>query len=421
MLYCRVVSQVGEGRMFEYFKDSFSVSYQFQRTLAEMGGSGAALGECDWVGRQLLENFSYTRWIRLWTQLAERIEGIATNCEAHGHPISARDAFLRATNYYRTAEFFCPPSDARKIHLYTASLRCFERARPHLPFQVERVEVPYDGVSLAGYFVHGKNASGRTGVVILIGGFDSTAEEIYILGGPAVAERGFHCFIFDGPGQGYTLRTHGIPTLPEYERPVSAAIDYLATRDDVDAARIAVSAFSLGGYYGPRAAAHDARLRACVAWGALVDFKQVILEPHRRAERVAQVPDRVLAGVARVGGRFDARLRQLRDVPMLYQWGLGQLLWILGVSTVNEALDKLDAFNLRGVVEKIECPLLIMHGEADHLIPIAQAYEMYARARCPKHLKVFTAEEGADDHCMIGNLPLATQVMSDWVEDVLRG
>lgn len=407
--------------MFEYFRDGLSVSYQFQRCLIEMSGGAAALGECDWAGRQLTERFTHHKWVEVWNQLAERTEEIAVGCAARGHRISARDASLRAANYYRTADVFCPPANPRKMHLYDASLRCFARALPDMRHRAERIAIPFEGDALAGYFVHADGAAGgRRPVVVMVGGFDSVAEEIFILGAAAIAERGFHFLVFDGPGQGHSLRKRGLTARPDFEVPAAAALDWLEAREDVEPGRTVFIGMSLGGYYAARAAAAEPRIAACVVWSGLTDFKEVIMRPHMQAQRVAQVPPRVLAGVARVGGRVHPALRQLRDFPALYTWGHNQLMWILGVEATDAAERALEGFTLTGHLEHLRCPLLIVHTDADHLVPVTHAYRLFAGAASEqKHLKVFTREDGADDHCMLGNLPRTVQYMSDWVEEAV--
>ena len=50
--------------------------------------------------------------------------------------------------------------------------------------------------------------------------------------------------------------------MSEYEEPVSAVIDFIEKRDDLSSDRVAIWGVSLGGYYAPRAASHDDRLKA---------------------------------------------------------------------------------------------------------------------------------------------------------------
>jgi 2,6-dihydroxypseudooxynicotine hydrolase len=89
--------------------------------------------------------------------------------------------------------------------------------------------------------------------------------------------RGLATLAFDGPGQGEA--EYDLPILPEYERPVAAVIDWIERRDDLDAARVGLWGVSLGGYYAPRAAAFEPRVKAVVALTGPFDFA----EAFRRA------------------------------------------------------------------------------------------------------------------------------------------
>ncbi len=63
--------------------------------LADVLVTASAIGEGDEVS-----------WLREWKNTAQRVHRIAEECLAKGHRVSAREAFLRASNYYRTAEFY---------------------------------------------------------------------------------------------------------------------------------------------------------------------------------------------------------------------------------------------------------------------------------------------------------------------------
>jgi alpha-beta hydrolase superfamily lysophospholipase len=80
---------------------------------------------------------------------------------------------------------------------------------------------------------------------------------------------GISVLMVDLPGQGGTLRRHGLAARHDTEVPVGACIDWLLERDDVDPDRIACCGSSMGGYYAPRAACYEHRLAACVAHGAI--------------------------------------------------------------------------------------------------------------------------------------------------------
>ena len=81
-------------------------------------------------------------------------------------------------------------------------------------------------------------------------------EELYHWFAAAAAERGFNVLVVEGPGQvGALHRNPGLVMRPDYEVPISAVVDYLVTRPDVDPERLAIVGYPVGGYLAPRAAA----------------------------------------------------------------------------------------------------------------------------------------------------------------------
>ena len=98
----------------------------------------------------------------------------------------------------------------------------------------------------------------------------------------------------------------------------------------------------------------------------------------------------------------------------------GHVTWVLGVDTVEQALEKLEAYRLDGVVQRMRCPFLITHGADDEQVPLADAEALYSAAGSKdKTLRVFTAEEGGAQHCMRDYLSLGVAEMWNWLEDRL--
>jgi dipeptidyl aminopeptidase/acylaminoacyl peptidase len=198
------------------------------------------------------------------------------------------------------------------------------------------------------------------------------------------------CLIVDGPGTGESIRFRGMTLRPDYEKPASAALDYLQTRPDVDGDRVCVMGISLGGYYAPRAAAFEKRFKACVAWGAIYDYHETW---RNRIER-----------------SFDLAM----SVPGEH------IKWILGVDTYEEALTALMDYRLEEVAGEIECRVLIVHGEGAKQIPLEDARRLFkAVGSKEKTLKVFTAEEGGSEHCQGDNRTLGQTYIFDWIADNL--
>jgi fermentation-respiration switch protein FrsA (DUF1100 family) len=96
------------------------------------------------------------------------------------------------------------------------------------------------------------------------------------------------------------------------------------------------------------------------------------------------------------------------------------IMWILGVESLEEALKKLEPFRLDGVVQKMRCPFLIVHGAEDEQVPLADAQKLYeASGSKDKTLRAFTADEGGVQHCNRDNLTLVVATMWNWFEDKL--
>src|SRR6202012_5604428 len=130
-----------------------------------------------------------------------------------GRKISARDSFLRASNYYRCSEFFlhATPKDPRVARAYQRSVECYKASAGLFDTPIEPVEIPYAHTTLPGY-IHRVDTSGRRRpLVIMHTGFDGSAEEMHFSGARAAVERGYLALAFDGPGQFGALPRQGLP------------------------------------------------------------------------------------------------------------------------------------------------------------------------------------------------------------------
>jgi dipeptidyl aminopeptidase/acylaminoacyl peptidase len=97
------------------------------------------------------------------------------------------------------------------------------------------------------------------------------------------------------------------------------------------------------------------------------------------------------------------------------------LQWVFGVESNEAALKILEGFKLEGIVQKMKCPFLLVHGEGDEQIPLAIAEKCFdAVGSNQKELKVFTREEGGQHHCQVDNITIGVHYMWDWVADTLR-
>ncbi|MGQ7792003.1 alpha/beta hydrolase [Faunimonas sp. B44] len=335
-------------------------------------------------------------WHEEWSAMAAEVEARAEEAAARGRSMSAGDDYMRAGYYYYTAERMVHPG-ALKTEIYRKSLRCHkEGLRRSFP-EIEPVEVPYEGTTLPAYFLPAKGASGPAPTVVVFDGLDNCKEMSVIFAGLEFSRRGFNTLAIDGPGQGETLRLRGIPSRHDYEVPATAAYEYVAARPEVDPALVTILGYSFGGYAAPRAAAFEKRYAGCVAFGAMFwDLKawlvriEIEMRNHQAATSHFQVP------------------------------------WVLGIPDLDmgKAIERMEAFSLDGVVERLECPFLVVHGENDRLIPPEEARILYERAGSDvKTLKIFTEAEGAAEHCQVDDRRAGVNYIADWIAEnvVSRG
>jgi 2,6-dihydroxypseudooxynicotine hydrolase len=206
------------------------------------------------------------------------------------------------------------------------------------------VEIPHEGTLFYG-ILRKPSGVALPPVVVMCLGLDSAKVEMLAFESTFLA-RGMATLAFDGPGQGeaeYELRIRG-----DYEAAVRSVIDFVELRPDLDAARIGLWGVSLGGYYAPRAAAFEKRVKACIALSGPFDWAEIwpqLNELTREAFRV-----RAKCETAEAAREYGARL------------------------------------TLKGVASKITCPLFIVAGKLDRLVPWQDAERLAREASGPVEL-----------------------------------
>jgi dienelactone hydrolase len=382
--------------VFEYFPTG---PYTWNLSVVATLNSGGLIDEVDRACRPIKdaanagEDAGTPDFLRAWTALTDQLVGQAEEAEKAGHTRTAGQLYFRASNYLAQAERMLAHSDPNRVPTYKRMLEIAQKAfDTHSP-SVSRVAIPYEGTTLPAYF-SAAPGDGPKPVIVLVNGLDSTKEHMYASNHwEELAARGISCLMLDQPGTGEALRLQGLTARIDTEAWAGAAVDYLETRDDVDAGRIGIVGWSLGGYYAPRAAAFEKRFALVVAWGANHNWGAV---QRRRKEREGE-----------------------RPVPHYWE----HVLWVWGADGdehhLDAFLDFADDVHLDGVVEQITVPFLIAHGANDRQIPVDYAHRSYEQAvNSPKReLRVFTPEEGATEHIGLDHLPHVSVFIADWVAD----
>ena len=264
-----------------------SFSFETLRALGYAPYGGADIGEVTSTASRIPDG-DKTAWYTQWRALAERIHADADRSAAEGHLVSARESYLRASNYYRLCEFYLrvgSANDPEVREVGQLSVDSFARAAQLMNPAPQPVRFPYEDTTLPGWWIPaepgtahpaGGDPDGPRPTLLFHGGFDSTEEELYFTGGAAAARRGYHVLAFAGPGQGSALRDQKLLFRPDWDAVVTPAVDWLLARPDVDPDRIALMGMSFGGLLAPRAAATEHRLAALIAYDGLYSFADVL-------------------------------------------------------------------------------------------------------------------------------------------------
>lgn len=399
---------MAERRLFQRSRERIrfrndDLDFYFQWTLGHQTGGGAELAEC-FRAAALIDERDPDSWVRAWTDAAQRVDAVASVALDRGHTVSAREASLRASNYYRSATIALRPRDPRFTGIRANDQRAFQRAARLLDPPVDVLNVPFGSATLPGYIRRAPNGDGRT--LIMVGGGETSAEELYGWAATGGVERGYHVIFVDLPGQGDTPAS-GLHLRPDSEVPFASIVDHAVTLPGVDPERLVAYGISGGGYLLCRALAFEPRIRAAVANAPIVDM-------YRRL--ATEIPP-----LLRSGGLLTRALMRLasRRNPFL-AIAIERFCWQAGVSSWEEAMEIAKHANLDGLVERISCPVLTLIGAAESSEALAQARQFHNELRsAPKEFRILTADEGADTHCQVNNLSLMQAIVFDWLDEVL--
>lgn len=389
-------------------------SFQLLRTLGHAINGGSDIGECVSTACRIKDG-DFRSWHDEWLVTARRVHDIADCCLAKGHKVSAREAYFRASEYYRTAEFFLhgTPADPEINILWDLACDCFDRAIKLLPAPVETLEIPYESTTIPAYYFKVDGGDSPRPVFIYNTGFDGTAAESYFEYGAAALARGYNYLAFEGPGQGRAIHKQNLYFRHDWEKVTTPVVDHLLSRKDVDPKKLALIGVSTGGYLSPRAVAFEHRIAACIANGGVFDmFEPNVTRSGAKLEEIMEFLHKDPAG-------YDAAVAEGMKGDAYLKWANQHGMWVFGVGRPSEFALKMMKFNLRDCVDKIKCHMLVVDSEADHAFP-GQARKLFDALKCPKDFMLFTVEEGAELHCQIGMWRLATQRIFDWLDGVFE-
>ena len=321
--------------------------------------------------RVLDETSDWRDWAPNWKRVGDEHRALGDDAERRGRAVTAAEAYQHAAWCYHLGKFLWFEDLALHDGLRALTVATYAKAVPRLDPPGERVEAPFEGVVIPGIL---RRLSATAPLVILVPGLDSVKEELFAIENEFL-KRGLATLSIDGPGQGENAPR--FPIRADWSTVITPLLDHLASRDDgVDLHRVGLMGISMGGIYGPRAAAKEKRLRALVALAGPYDLSECwgALNPLTRGGYVHYTKSR----------------------------------------DEQEAFEKAKMLTLRGVLAQVTCPLLVIHGGKDRLFPPTQAERI---AREAPNATLLLYPEG--NH-VCNNIPYKYRpAMADWMREQL--
>lgn len=400
------------------FQDE-SLVFELIRVMAKAVEHGADIGESLATAHRIKQKEGDQKallqaWYEEWRALGERIEKAGDVCLAKGHKVSARDAYFRASEYYRSADFYLHdnPQNPAILELWDKMASCFEKARMLATPSFEVVQIPYEGTMLPAYFCPAVNGGTPAPTILIHQGFDGTIQETYFLYGKDAVRRGYNCLIFEGPGQGSVIRKQGLPFRYDWEKAVTPVVDYVLTRSDVNPKRIALIGLSMGGYLAPRAAAYEHRLAALVANSGILD------NWAQAYERIGMKREELIKFIQDKPDEFNAMCYEFTKSSITVHWGITHGMFTFAVKSPAELSLKQSKMTLADCAHLISCPTLVIDSDAEQFFG-GQPRKLYDALTCPKTYMVFKSGEGSELHCQSGGQLLGNQQIFDWLDETI--
>ncbi len=389
---------------------------------------GAPSGAAD-VGEVLaavahVRDKDHQGWFDAWHDLGDRVARIATDAAAAGHDTSAAAAFLRASAYYAVAvdAVAALEDDSLLLPTFRKHRDAWDRWVRTSGLVVERIDVPYEGTTLPGYFFSASDAASTAAIaadpgqvrprslLVAVNGSDGSLTSMWTACLAGALRRGYHAFVFDGPGQQSMLFEHQVPFRHDFEAVLTPVLDALVDRHDVDASRIAVYGSSQGGYWVPRALAFEHRPAAAVVDPGVVQVAASWTRtmPKTLLKLLDEGKDHAFDRDMDLGLRLSkatAATWRFRSRPY-------------GVEGYAATLRAVQKYDLRDVAARITTPLLVTAPEGEQFWP-GQSEELVRLAPDVATLVRFTAAEGATLHCQPLARALTEQRVFDWLDEAL--
>jgi pimeloyl-ACP methyl ester carboxylesterase len=280
-------------------------------------------------------------WAKVWSDIGE--EYMAKAKAAHSSDEASQNYFY-AWRYFDVARWPTEKHSPGKRHAYERGLDAFGQYARLMDPPVETVRIPFEDSEIVAY-LRLPEIDGPAPLVFGMNGLDSRKEGV-MNGSQNYINNGIAAFAIDMPGTGQAPLLIDVGS----ERYLSAALDYLQTRPEIDASRVVVQGRSWSGYWAAVLAYTERdRIRGAAVHGVGVHY-------YYQSEWQT-------TAVNSLEYLFD--LFPARSV-------------VYGVDTMEEFLAYGPRLSLieRGLIDQPSAPMLLVNGEQDTQQPIADLYLM---------------------------------------------
>ena len=328
---------------------------------------------------------NYRMLPKMWREAAEHHEALARRAQASGFAVTATEHYDHAIEAYRMAQhpiFY--DDNPVKLRLYAKLDEMVDRRSECAAYPIERVEVPFDDGKTIACLLHLLPDRRRAPCIIYVPGMDQTKEVFPRASHNIALPRGFHVLAMDGPGQGAANIKKIRSVADSYERAGAAVLDAVLRRKEIDASKVAIYGISMGSYWSLRLASSDHRMAAVASGVACFNPNNTIFT------------------------QSSPRFKQM-------------FMYMAGMEDEDEFDEMARTMTVRGSMERVRCPTLLVTGEFDPLCPLEDAIEVFEELRVPKELWIF--ENQFHPLWKIQNLGSldSHEYVLDWLGMVLMG
>jgi len=339
-------------------------------------------------------------WQEEWAKTARLVAARGEESLAGGHQVSARDQFQRASYYYRLALLAMLPDDPRLREYARESRSLLKKAGALFDPPLEYFEIPFEGTVLPGFFRRAGAGTKPVKTLIMIGGGETFAEDLFFYIAPQTHDRGYNFMTVDLPGQGL-LPLEGKFFRRDMQVPMKAVVDYALGRPEVDPQRLAVYGYSGGGGFVPQAAVHDPRIKAVVMNASVVDARPLFVTMPAVKATAPEIAS---------WSSFHGNTVKL----VCWRWGVP-------LDQPARLVEANEGFRFDPA--KVAVPALVIVGEGEYNSEEIKRQQRVCLDNLPnprKKLVVTPASEGAANHCIMENRSLMSQVVFDWLDEVFQ-